>query len=297
MNKLALLLLPCLLVGAIVAACGGDSKSVKIGDTKVDVSGKIPSGFPSDFPVYKGAKVQGSVTGSQGGITGTVVTWTSGDSVDKVAEFYTQQFKDGPWKSSTTGTANEGSYWMAESPDGKQVGYVMVTGDNGETSIIATVGDKDQSSSDGGDETPADSSSSEKKTPPPSDQPSDESTSEATTSSSEPLPDEVKLSEDFPTDRVPLPSGARVTNDVSFSGGGTKTNSIEVYVKQTAADLADYFKTEAPKHDWTNAFSSTSNGEYFLTFSGGENEGLTISIQESDTPGYAKATIAVVMTQ
>ena len=297
MKKLALLLLPCLLVGAIAVACGGGgTKTVKIGDTKVDVSGKIPSDFPSDFPVYKGASVQGSVSGSQGGIQGTVVTWTTDDSVDKVAEFYTKEFKDGPWKSSTTGSANGGSYWMADSPDGKRVGYVMVSGDNGKTSIIATVGDKDQSGS-GDSEATSSSSSSSNKTPPPSDQSSDGSSADATSSSSEPLPDEVKLSDDFPTDRVPLPSGARVTNDVSFSGGGTKTNSVEVYVKQKAADLADYFKTEAPKHDWTNAFSSTSNGEYFLTFSGGDNEALTISIQESDTPGYAKATIAVVLAQ
>jgi hypothetical protein len=295
MKKLALLIIPCLLIGAIAVACGGGgSKTVKIGDSNVSVSGKMPSGFPSDFPVYKGASVQGSINSSQGGIKGTAVTWTTGDSVDKVTAYYDQQFKDGPWKSSANGTAGGGSYWMADSPDGKQAGYVMVTSSSGKTSIVATVGDNPKSSS-GGNDTPSSGSSS--KSTPSSDQSSGGDTPEATTSSSSPLPDEVKLSSDFPKDRVPLPSGARITNDVSFSGGGTTTNSVEIYVKDKPENVSEYFKAEAPKHDWKDAFSSTSNGQYFLTFSGATNEALTISIEQSDTPGYAKATIAVVLTK
>ncbi len=293
MKKIPLLLIPVLLLAAIAVGCGGgEKKTVKIGDTKVDVSGKIPSDFPGDFPKYKGANVQGAATGSQGGIKGTVVTWTTGDSVDKVTEYYTQQFKDGPWKSSTEGTANGSSYWMAESPDGKNTAYVMVSSSDGKTNIVAVVGPKDSSSSSSGDSTSTSgSSSSSEKTP--SDSSSSDSSSQPTTSSSEPLPDEVKLSKDFPSDRVPMPSGARVTSDSSFSSGGQKTSSVELYVKDKPENVSEFFKTEAPKKGWENAFSSQSNGEYLLTFSTADSEGLTIAIQESDTPGYAKVVLTV----
>ncbi len=294
MKKFSLLLLPFLILGAIVVGCGGGGKkTVTIGDTKVDVSGKIPSDFPSDFPQYKGASVQGSLAGKNlGGVTGTWVSWTTGDSVDKVSQYYTQQFKDGPWKSSTEGTANGSSYWMAESSDGKSTAYVMVSSSDGKTSIAAVVGPKDSSSSSSSDATStSDSSSSSDKTP--SDSSSSDSSSQPTTSSSEPLPDEVKLSSDFPSDRVPMPSGARVTSDSSFSSGGQKTSSVELYVKDKPENISEFFKTEAPKKGWENAFSSQSNGEYLLTFSTADSEGLTISIQQSDTPGYAKVSLVV----
>ena len=292
MNKISLLILPFLLVGAVAVACGGGGKkSVTIGDTKVDVSGKIPSDFPGDFPKYKGASVEGSATGSQGGIKGTVVTWTTGDSADKVTQYYTQAFKDGPWKSSAEGTASGSSYWSAESPDGKNQAYVMVSSASGKTSIVAVVGPKDTSSSSSSESTStSDSSSSSESTP------SDSSSSEATTSSSQPLPDEVNLSSDFPTDRVPFPSGARVTSDSSFSSGGMKTNAVELYVKDTPENVANFFKTEAPKHNWENAFSSQTNGQYLLTFSTSSNEALTISVEKSDTDGYAKVSLTVAVS-
>ncbi|TAK71490.1 MAG: hypothetical protein EPO22_01160 [Dehalococcoidia bacterium] len=90
-----------------------------------------------------------------------------------------------------------------------------------------------------------------------------------------------------------MPSGARVTSDSSFTSGGQQTSSLEIYVKDKAENVSEFFKTEAPKKGWENAFSSQSNGEYLLTFSTADSEGLTISIQESDTPGYAKVTLVV----
>jgi len=295
LKKIPFLLLPFLVLalGTIAVGCGGSSKTVKIGDTKVDVSGKLPSDFPGDFPKYKGAKVQGSASGSEGGIKGTVVTWTTGDSVDKVTEFFNGAFKDGPWKSTANGTVSGSSYWSADSADGAKSAYVMVSESSGETSIIAVVGPKDSSSSSSNDSTStSDSSSSDT---PSSDSSSSDGSSEPT-QASEPLPDEVKLSDSFPTDRVPLPDGARVTADSSFSSGGMTTNSIELYVKDSPENVADYFKNEMPKHGWENAFSSTANGEWTLTFSTGDSEGLTISVTESSTSGYAQVSLTVVVS-
>lgn len=300
MKKIPLLLLPFLILGAIAVGCGGGGgkKTIDIGGgNKVSVGGGIPSDFPSSFPTYKGASVVGSLAGkNMGGVTGEWVSWETGDSVDKVTQFYNEQFKSGSWKATANGTANGSSYWMADSSDGKNTAYVMVSNASGKTNIVAVVGPKESSSSSSGESTSTSSGSATETSPTESSSSSSSSSGEATSSSSEPLPAEVKLSSDFPTDRVPLPSGARITSDSSFSSSGTKTSSIEVYIKDTAANVSDYFKNEAPKHNWTNAASYSANGQYFLTFQGATNESLSVSIEDSTTSGYVKATIVVVVT-
>src|SRR5689334_15276542 len=102
MSKYIAILIPALLLASFTFACGGgSSKTVKIpGGGEISSSSKLPDSFPGDFPIYSGAKVQGSVSGSQGGVSGTTVSWQTGDSVSKVTDFYTGKFKDGPWKSS-----------------------------------------------------------------------------------------------------------------------------------------------------------------------------------------------------
>lgn len=297
MKKIPLLLLPILVLGAIAVGCGGggSKKTVNLpGGGQVSTSNKLPSNFPSSFPQYEGASVQGSYSGSQGGITGTVVSWTTGDSVDKVTQFYNDAFKSGSsWASTANGTANGSSYWVADSSDGKNTAYVGVSTASGKTMISAVVAPKESSSSSGGASTSTSSGSSDTPTSSSSD---NTPSSEATTSSSEPLPTEVSLSSDFPAGRVPFPSGARVTSDSSFSSNGTKTSSVDIYVKDTASNVSDYFKNEMPRHNWTNALTSSTNGQYFLQFTGATGESLSINVQDSGTSGYAKATLVVVVS-
>lgn len=288
------LIVPFLFIGGLAVACGGGSKTVNVPGGKVSVGGGVPSDFPSDFPQYKGATVEGSYAGkTEGGITGTYVSWTTGDSVDKVTKFYEDAFKSGSWKSTANGTTSGSSYWMADSSDGKNVAYVVVSGSSGQTSIIAVVGPNDQTPTSGSAESTSTSGSSSGSSGSSGTTPS---AGEATAAASQPLPDAVTLSSDFPTDRVPFPSGARVTSDSSFSSNGTKTNVVELYVQDTPANVANYFKNEMPKHSWTDAFSSQSNGQYLLTFSGSSNDGLTITVEQSDTPGYAKVSLSVVIS-
>ena len=300
MRKLILVLAPAMLIALLAFGCGGDSKSIKVGDTKIDLSNKVPSDFPKDFPVYKGADVQGSATGTEKGISGTVVTWQTGDDLDKVKEFYDKAFKDGPWKSSSTGSSGDGSFWIANSGDGKKTAYVGTSRSGNKTAIVVTVGDNDDSSSDGGDDDTPESSTSTKTDTSSGDDSSSDGEDSSSDSSPEPaeLPDEATLSKDFPSDRVPFPSGSRVTSTSSFSSNGAKSYFVEVYVKDSAEKAADYFKTELKKHGWTDAFASESNGEFFITFTGGsDKEAVTIAIAESDTPGYAKASLSVSMAE
>ena len=279
-------------VMAIACGGGGDTKTIKTdnGNVQVSTSNKVPDSFPDDFPVYDGADVQGSYSGTQGDVTGTVVTWTTGDGVDKVTKFYTDAFASGKWKSTANGTANNTSYWAGESSDGTQQFYVVVSdADNDKTTIVATAGNLDSSSSSDtptsedtpeGEQTGASSSST--------------STSGGSTATSANLPPEQDIGADFPKDRVPLPSGARVTSASTISSGGTKSHYVEAYVKDSPENVANYFKTELPKHGWTQALTSESNGEYFATFTAGDQESATITVTQSDVPGYAIVNMAVI---
>jgi hypothetical protein len=299
MRKYISMLLPMLMVAAAVAvACGGgDSKTVSIpGGGEVSVSDKLPDSFPKDYPIYDGAKVKGSLSGTTKGISGTTVTWETGDSLSKVTDFYTNAFKSGNWKTDSNGQVNDSSYWSGESSDGKKSHYILVSTQGDKTNIIVTVGDKqadNSSSSDDSNKTSASSSSSETATTS-----SDSSSDSGSSSSSATVPAEVKITKDFPTDRVPFPSGARVTSSASFGSGGSKTYSVELYVKDTPENVSDYFSGELPKHGWATGFTSNSNGEYLLTFAkdgadATSGEAVTVSAMESDVSGYTKVDLVV----
>ena len=308
MRKYVRLTMPMLLLAAVVAVgCGGgSSKTVKIpGGGEVSVSGKLPDNFPKDFPTYSGAKVTTSYSGKSQGISGTVVLWESGDSLDKVKSFFNDQFAKDAWKSSSDGEVNDSSYWAGENKDGTKSFYAGATRVDNKTTITVTIGDKpkdsssDNTPSSGSSKTSTSSGSSAKKTSTPSDSSSDSGNSESTPVPNTKLPAEVKISKDFPADRVPFPKGARVTSSSSFGGSGSKTYAVELYVKDTPENVGSFFSDELPKHNWTSGFSSESNGEYVETFSGAENatttEGVTISAAVADdvTGGYTKVSIIV----
>ncbi len=302
------LLIPVLVLGAaLTAACGGSSsKTVDIpGGGKVSSSDKLPSDFPSDFPKYGGAKVKGSVTGQQQGISGTSVIWESGDGLDKVKSFFDGEFAKESWKAEANGSAGDTAYWSGKNKDGKKVFYAGATNSDGKTTITAVVGDNPDASSSGSSKTSTSggSGSSANKT----------ATSEAEDGSSSssgpeksptpsPLPPEVKLPADFPKDRVPLPSGARVTSSTSFDQGGAKSYLISYFTKTSPQDTADYFSKEMPNHGWKDSFSSNTNGEFFVTFTSGDtsgstNDGLTVTASAStDTPGYTEVGVNVSLT-
>ncbi len=309
MRRFLILLAPVAIAGAVIAGCGGsDSKTVKIpGGGEVSISSKLPDNFPKDFPVYSGAKVKSSYTGKQDAQTGSFVAWETGDSVDKVKEFYNSEFAKGPWKATNNFDSADSSLLGAENTGAKKAATVTISRTGDTTAIAAFLGDSDTSAFGGSssDATSSSGSSSGNKTATPDDS---ESSGNTPTSSgalksptSEPLPPEVKVSKDFPSDRVPLPSGARVTSMSSFGSAGSKTFSVEFYVKDKPDVVASFFDTELPKHGWASGFSSQSNGEYLSTFAGADanaasSEGVTISAADSDTAGYTKATIIVSTT-
>jgi hypothetical protein len=87
---------------------GSASTPSTSGGGQLDPKVAMPNGFPSDFPVYPGARptAQGQI--SSNGKTTWEVTWQTLDGLDKVQAFYTDKLKQGDWtisfEASATGT-------------------------------------------------------------------------------------------------------------------------------------------------------------------------------------------------
>lgn len=269
-------------------ACGGDDKkTIKTDDGEIKVGGDLPDDFPDSFPIYKGADFQSGVQGSQGGVQGFAATWTTGDSQDDVKKFYDQKFKDGPWKSTASGSAAGGSYWIVENKDEGKTAYVGVTETDGDTAISAVVGDSDDIGSPGDDDPtePAD----DEETP-------DDGASGGDNNAE--LPDEVELDDDFPKDKVYIPSGARVTSSSNFSSGGSNSYFLEIYVKSDDAEsIADDYKSNMESKGWTNAFTSESDGQYIQSYSNAAGtDSAAVTIGKSDVDGYLQIALTVNIT-
>ena len=297
MRKYILLLTPLVLAAALVAGCGGGSKkSVTIGDTKYE-TGSLPSGFPKDFPIYSGAKFKGAISGTQGSEKGYVATWETGDSIDKVKSYYSEQFGGkSSWAQDSVTDSGAGAFFTAHNKSDSKAAFLTIATGDGNTSIAVFAGDNMSDSS-------GSSSSSENATATKSSGTSKEATSESgasgatSTPETVPLPAEAKLPKDFPSDRVPLPKGVRVTGATSVSSDGSSTFIVEFYVKDTPEHVADFLKGEWVKHAWTVAVTSNSGSTFVLSLTG-ENgtDGITASVDESDTPGHARATLSVSIT-
>lgn len=294
MRKLALIAIPALIAGMMLAACGGGSSSKTInvpgqGQVKVTTGDKPPSDFPSDFPIYDGAKYKGGVSTSEQGVSGFYATWQTGDSTDKVLTWYDDKFTNSStWKkTATVNSGSNGAFISVErKDDASKVGFVSVTSDSGKTDIGIIVG-TNPANSDSGKDTPTATSSDSGS--------SGNATSTSGDSGSATLPDEVALSSDFPKDRVPLPSDIRVTGSSSVTSGSDKVDQVEFYTKESADDLANYFKTEMPKHKWAQAISSSTADGTFMTFAGSQDEVLSVQIQPSDVSGYQQVAIVVTV--
>ncbi len=300
MRKYMLLAVPVMLLVAVATACGGGgSKTVNIpGGGKVSVNtDKLPGDFPSDFPIYSGANYQGSVSGGSTTAKGIAATWQTGDSVDKVKSYYNDQLNGkSNWKQvATTDSNGSVSFIFQGKDDSTKGGVVVISTQDNKTQILVSVGNDLGGS--GSDSTPSDSSSSGgSSSSGKTSTPSSGSDSATQAPSSQPLPAEATLSSDFPKDRVPFPSGARVTSTSNIASGGQNMYIVEIYVKDSPDNVNDYFKNELPKHDWTSSTTGNQSGQFFQAWGGAtEGEGVIVSIEKSDTDGYAKVSLSVTI--
>jgi len=101
------------LVALVLAACGGSpstagggspsaSSSAKTSasptaSSKLDPEVPMPKGFPSDVPIYPGARLTAAASFSGSGQTTWGMEWETLDGLDKVKTFYSNKLSQGDW--------------------------------------------------------------------------------------------------------------------------------------------------------------------------------------------------------
>lgn len=292
---------PALAVAAVAAGCGGgDNERTFRGPDggEVSVSDDLPDEWPDDFPVYPDADLQGSYFGESGGVDGLVASWTTGDSLDEVGDWYEGELADGEWTSTSDGNLGSSRFFSATNGDESQIAYVSIAAGDGDTAIVVAIGD-DPSGGDGTDD-------GDTEDPTPDDVSDGDGSGDGNgnDSGSADLPDEVGLDGDFPTDLVALPDEVRVTSSSSISSGGTTTHFVEFYSEMSADDLESHFSNEMSGDGWEEAFRTSADGETVLTYSRGADEGdilsgdsATVLITEADVDGYRVVSITVTVTE
>jgi hypothetical protein len=144
-------------VAALLLACGGDEKTIETesGTFTVESEGgglrfsgqeegvgevsghfgedaEIPADFPSDLPVYPGAKVVAGVVAGKGGM----VTLQTGDDPGEVADFYREKLAGEGW--SLGSEMNLGGQRILPVEKEGRNAVVQISGDGSETTILIT---------------------------------------------------------------------------------------------------------------------------------------------------------------
>jgi hypothetical protein len=117
----AVLGLVVFLVVGLGAACGGTTTSTTSSTApvassspspsdngKLDPAMAMPKGFPSDFPIYPGARLTVANQATANGQTTWGMEWETLDNLAAVQSFYVSKLNQGDWTISYGGTANGG---------------------------------------------------------------------------------------------------------------------------------------------------------------------------------------------
>lgn len=109
----------------------GDRVRVKTGEGEWSTGGQLPSDWPSDVPVYGGAKVLYSASSNPStGSAGSYLALQSSDAPDKVSEFYKRELAAKGWTITNTATVNGGIYLAAEKGD-RELAFTATPADGG----------------------------------------------------------------------------------------------------------------------------------------------------------------------
>lgn len=125
----------------------GKTMTIKDSKTGAEINvgeGKIPTGFPKDFPLYPGAKVEGNISGAQNQAgKGFWLIMSTADSTNKVTAFYETNLPKNGWTVGSTMNIGPSSTW--EVTKGDITGSVIVATDDKTkgTSIVITLAPKE----------------------------------------------------------------------------------------------------------------------------------------------------------
>ena len=100
----------------------------------------MPSGFPTDVPIYPGSRLTAGATFSSSGQTTWGMEWETVDDVGKVQAFYTSKFNQGDWTLSFSGGSGGAfSAVFARKSNSKSGGLVGAAAVNGVTTITLSL--------------------------------------------------------------------------------------------------------------------------------------------------------------
>jgi hypothetical protein len=126
----------------------GKTMTIKDSKTGAEINigeGKIPAGFPKDFPLYPGAKIEGNISGAENQAgKGFWLIMSTSDASDKVVAFYETNLPKNGWTVGNTMNIGSSSTW--EVTKGDMTGNIIVGTDEEKegTSIVITLAPKEE---------------------------------------------------------------------------------------------------------------------------------------------------------
>lgn len=281
MRKLLWLIMTVTVVSLAGFACGGNDKSLDLPGGGSITEGKLPDDWPDDFPVYDGAKLLGGISEIVDGGAAISATWETGDSADDVKQFYDEAFADGPWQSESSGVAGGGTFWLAMKDDGAPAYVTVADGGDDKRLIVVVIGDTAGDITDPGDGS--------------TDEPTADDADSGSDTGGGTLPDEVALPDDFPAD-IPLPDDIRITNASSVNVSGAQSYLVIFYSRDSADDLAAFFKDKLTGMGFTQSIQTSQDGGTFAIYA--ENDDgtgaiVSITVTASDVEGYAQVSLQI----
>jgi hypothetical protein len=119
----------------------GAKSTAQAAPSKLDAAVPTPAGFPTDVPVYPGARLTAGANFAANGQTTWGMEWETLDTVDKVQAFYTSQLSQGDWTVQFTGSANgQFSSTFSRKSNSKFAGILGADGSSGVTKISMSLG-------------------------------------------------------------------------------------------------------------------------------------------------------------
>lgn len=108
----------------------------RIGGASLDPQVPLPSTFPSDVPIYSGARLTSAINYGSNGTTTWGMEWQTLDGVDKVQAFYTAKLAAGDWSLSFPTIANGAFSATFNRKSNSKVGGILgIEGASGITKI------------------------------------------------------------------------------------------------------------------------------------------------------------------
>jgi hypothetical protein len=95
----------------------------------------MPPGFPTDVPVYPGARLTAGASFTSTGQVTWGMEWETLDSVDQVKAFYSAQLSKGEWTSTFSDAAGGFSAKFSRKSNSRFSGIVGADGSSGLTKI------------------------------------------------------------------------------------------------------------------------------------------------------------------